>query len=163
MKRKTIVRVSKEAFDMLWHVHFETAPGQLSYDRVPEAQALKIARKLGPQGPVLPAPRIDPKAVRYTLTAEPESFEMRPEFELDGETVEWIERELKDGNEWAWCTAHVTASAVDRETGRTVYGHDYLGGCSYKSAEDFKAPGGYYRDMCDDALKDLLRRIDSKQ
>jgi hypothetical protein len=69
--------------------------------------------------------------------------------ETDKSAEDYIRAELERGNEWAWCCAHVRAECED------FTGDAYLGGCSYGSAEEFKAPGGYYADMCQEALDDL--------
>jgi hypothetical protein len=55
-------------------------------------------------------------------------------------------------NPWAWCCVRVIASWEDFK------GDDYLGACSYKSEDDFKA-GGYYEDMKAQALEDLNEEI----
>lgn len=52
---------------------------------------------------------------------------------------------------WGWCVAVVTASYKGQEE------TTYLGGCSYESADDFKA-GGYYSDMAVEALEALMKR-----
>lgn len=71
----------------------------------------------------------------------------------DRETVKKILDDL-EWNEWAWCTAKVTAKW------RGFTGSDYLGGCSYQSKEDFCADG-YFADMQAQAFGDLCRNIES--
>ena len=61
------------------------------------------------------------------------------------EELEW--------NEWAWCTVRVVARWEGFE------GNDYLGGCSYKSEEDFCTPDGYYPDMKARALEALNEEV----
>ncbi len=56
-------------------------------------------------------------------------------------------------NKWAWFIAHVQARYLDHT------GAEYLGGCSYKSREDFEAPGGYHEDMVNAALHQLAHAI----
>jgi hypothetical protein len=73
--------------------------------------------------------------------------------DTDRETAEWITDQLDSGNEWAWCTVKVTASWKSHE------GEAYLGGCSYKSEEDFKEPGGYWEQMKEEALDDLNQQL----
>lgn len=68
---------------------------------------------------------------------------------VDKETEDWIESQLKAGNEWAWCSVCV------RVSWKSFEGTDYLGCCSYESQEDFIKPGGYYTDMVDRALEEL--------
>lgn len=70
--------------------------------------------------------------------------------------VKWIRDELESGNEWAWFVAKVTATHPDIPD---LEGVDYLGACSYTSAEDFKTPGGYYDYMKEEAARDLLAKI----
>lgn len=73
----------------------------------------------------------------------------------DKATEEWIRGELESGNVWAWAVVSVTATVE----GVALEGVAYMGGCSYTSEGDFKAPGGYYAQMCDEALADLERQI----
>jgi len=57
-------------------------------------------------------------------------------------------------NQWAWCCAHVIARW------KGFKGDDYLGGCSYDSEEQFRAPGGDWDDMKQQALDDLQANIE---
>lgn len=75
--------------------------------------------------------------------------------ETDRETEEWIENELRNGNEWAWCQIEVRAEWND------LSASDYLGCCSYRSMEDFKQPGGYYDDMRNEAISLLNDKAQS--
>lgn len=99
--------------------------------------------------------------VTYTLTCEPEIMEIEgnvlasDDDEADAEAEAFVRAELESGNEWAWCSVKVTASWNGFE------GDAYLGGCSYKSEDDFKTPGGYYDDMKQEALYDLYREVRS--
>lgn len=97
--------------------------------------------------------------VKVTLECEPEDQAYTGHFETengepDRELEKWIEKELQNGNEWAWCSAHVTV----RYAG--MRGDDWLGGCSYKSQEDFMQPNGYYDSMIDEAVDDLAKQIE---
>jgi len=101
------------------------------------------------------------KLVRVTLDHEEENRTWVGEFQRedgsnDDELNDWIKQELQDGNPWAWCTAHVTVELGE------LKGEDWLGGCSYKSKEDFIA-GGYYDSMvaeaCDELAKDLEKLV----
>lgn len=74
--------------------------------------------------------------------------------DLDREQEDSIIRDLENGNEWAWCCVKVTASW------NGFVGTDYLGGCSYKSEEDFKACD-YFEDMKGEALSDLNSHLES--
>jgi hypothetical protein len=66
---------------------------------------------------------------------------------------DWIYDQLNSGNEWAWCMVKVTAEYDCKE------GKDYLGACSYENKENF-IKGGYYDDMVDSAIEDLIRIMD---
>lgn len=92
--------------------------------------------------------------VEFVLTCEPEDIAIEGncsaiDDETDAEIAAWIYDQLDAGNEWAWCRVTVTARWKD------FAGADHLGGCSYRSREEFMAPGGYYEDMRAVALEDL--------
>lgn len=67
----------------------------------------------------------------------------------------WVREQLRAGNGWAWFVAEV------RATFGGLTGRDTLGACSYRSEDDFLAPGGYYDDMCTEAINDLAIQIES--
>jgi len=67
----------------------------------------------------------------------------------DAATEELILKQLKRGNDWAWCTVHISVEW------KGFFGHSYLGCCSYKSEKDFVENSGYYADMVQEALSDL--------
>lgn len=90
--------------------------------------------------------------ITYTLECEPEDIE--PDYD-DPVLNDQVLRNLANGNQWAWCSAHLTASYTAHDGTEFTY-DDYLGGCSYESAEDFMQPGGYYDDMKDDAYRNIL-------
>lgn len=99
------------------------------------------------------------KLVTVTLECEPEDRTYRGEFENehgqpDRETEAWIEAQLKAGNEWAWCSAHVIVRYQHYE------GDDWLGGCSYESKEAFMQPNGYYGDMINSAIDSIAEEIE---
>ena len=71
----------------------------------------------------------------------------------DDEICEWIRDELQSGNYWAWCVAHVTVEYNDFKA------EEWLGGCSYRSKEDF-ITGGYYESMINEALEALARNLE---
>jgi hypothetical protein len=90
--------------------------------------------------------------------------DISPEGDFDEETAAWVRNELEDGNTWAWCRVTVTAMHLDQSNDYNwveYEGKDYLGGCSYRSKEDFMAPGGYYDDMKKAAYNDLVRNIEA--
>lgn len=103
--------------------------------------------------------------VSYTLDYSPEYDAPEGHFASgdeaqDAETIAWIRRELDRGNGWAWCVAEVFASIeVD---GEEYTGFACLGGCSYESRKAF-VRGGYYADMCDEALRELVSKLQDAQ
>ena len=95
--------------------------------------------------------------IEYTLFCEHEEDYVADHF-TDDETCKWVCQQLDSGNEWAWFSAHVVATAeVD---GVAFEGHDYLGGCSYTCEEDFRACD-YFEDMCAAARADLEEKIEA--
>lgn len=91
--------------------------------------------------------------VSFRLESEPEDLSIEGncsavDAKTDARTERWIRKQLGNGNEWAWCSVKVTATLGEFE------GTAYLGACSYKSEADF-VKGGYYDDMCDEALDEL--------
>lgn len=98
--------------------------------------------------------------VTFELICEPEHIEIEGncmasgDDAVDREAADWIREQLASGNEWAWCCVHVIARWQGYE------GHDYLGGCSYRSEEEFTGErDAYYVSMKEQALGDLNRRI----
>ena len=73
--------------------------------------------------------------------------------ELEKQEIETIRRRLECGDLWAWCTVKVSAKWG------TFEGVDYLGACSYQDENEFRAPGGYYQGMIEEALADLNNQI----
>ena len=95
-------------------------------------------------------------SIRYRVTIEPEydgpeGFFATGDDAEDAEICAQIRRDA-EWNDWAWCSVKVTCTIP----GYDAEGNDYLGGCSYKSKEDFCQPGGYYEDMCASAREALL-------
>ena len=79
--------------------------------------------------------------------------------ETDAEIARDIRDQLEQGNPWAWCTVRVSVST--EIAGMTFQRDNYLGGCSYKSEEDFKKCG-YFTDMvaeCSDDLAEDLKNL----
>lgn len=72
----------------------------------------------------------------------------------DKKVEDEIKAQLESGNDWAWCCVKVTAKFAGLE------GADYLGACSYNNIADFKA-GGYYEDMIDRALDELIKELEA--
>lgn len=106
------------------------------------------------------AKKIRKEAV-ISLRAEPEDCGVRGNALASGDDAvdkameDKIINDLNDGNEWAWCTAAV------RATWNALEATDYLGCCSYESAEDFKRPGGYYQQMVDTVIDELVKQAET--
>ena len=102
--------------------------------------------------------------VVYTLSISPEDMPVRGnamvsgDDDADRETEDMIIEQLENDNQWAWCVVTVTARHPDIAG---LSGADHLGGCSYRNEAEFTQPGGYYDDMCAEALDDLLKQIDT--
>ena len=92
----------------------------------------------------------------YKIEATPEDVPVRGNAmasgndELDKRAEDAILARLEAGDEWAWCSVRVTCTDGETE------GEAWLGGCSYKDEEDFKACI-YYEDMKAEALEDMER------
>jgi hypothetical protein len=55
---------------------------------------------------------------------------------------------------WGWCTAKITVTIVDGD--KKFVGTNYLGNCSYYSAEDFMKAGDYFDTMVKEAFDEAL-------
>lgn len=60
---------------------------------------------------------------------------------------------------WGWCTAKVTVTIIDGD--KKFTGTNYLGNCSYYSAEDFMS-GGYFDTMVKEAFGEALNKMQKK-
>lgn len=96
------------------------------------------------------------KASTVSLKHEYEDdIDWRKEFDGNPDTIRWIEGQLAQGNEWAWCRVRVMVSFQGFEE------TEHLGGCAYESEEDFKK-GGYYVDMvgeCVDKIAEAFEKL----
>jgi len=103
---------------------------------------------------------IDETKIEYRIRVRPEEIPLQGNVLQSGDKVQDfeaeqdIQRQLDAGNVWAWCSVEVIAS-ID---GIEVDGRDYLGCCSYKSEDDFKACE-YFEDMKREARGELLGKI----
>lgn len=102
--------------------------------------------------------------VKYDLSCEPEETPVKGNFATgddaeDRRMEQQILADLRQGNEWAWCHAKVTAS-VRLDNNERVEVSTYLGCCSYDSEAQFKADP-YYSDMCAEALEQLKHELAS--
>ena len=75
---------------------------------------------------------------------------------MSKEEIDELWRESRH-NEWLWCCVRVTACYTS-PSGKVYEGTDYLGACSYDSEKSFK-DGGYFEDMKNEAIEDLLRQL----
>lgn len=99
-----------------------------------------------------------PDKVEYDLEVEWEN-DISPEDSFSNpEDVAFVRQQIDNDNVWGWCQTHVIAKWVD-EDGEEFTGDDYLGGCSYRSREDFMQPGGYYDDMKSEAYDRLVKKL----
>jgi len=89
----------------------------------------------------------------FTITISAEYDDCPPCDEYyDGFAAE-IERAVDRYGVWGWGVVCVTAHYMELSTSV------YMGGCSYKSADDFIAEGGYAEDMITEAIVDLRIKI----
>jgi len=79
--------------------------------------------------------------------------------EIDAAIEAEINRQLDNGNPWAWCTVKVTCY-YDAGLGG-IEGEDYLGCCSYESERDFVESSGYFEDMKAQSYADFVRNIEA--
>lgn len=104
---------------------------------------------------------VDEDEVEYSIIAEQDDIQVRGnalasgDDELDTKTENEILERLENGDIWAWAHVVVKAKWEGHE------GEDSLGGCSYKSEEDFVQAGDYYNDMKDVALDDLKTNVEN--
>lgn len=102
---------------------------------------------------------LKPSEVEYSILCLQEDASIRGncmasgDDEADEVCAKWIEKQLDQGNPWAWCTVKIVVEWQDME------GTAVLGCCSYKSEADFKAAGGYFDQMYAEALDDLNRAV----
>lgn len=95
--------------------------------------------------------------LEYDLTAEFDDLPVRGnaigsgDDDYDRQVEDSILERLDGGDVWAWASVCVTCKVP----GYDAVGTDYLGGCCYADADDFKQPGGYYDDMRSEARHDL--------
>lgn len=95
--------------------------------------------------------------ITYTVHIEPEEMEVRGNVQASGNAAEdkaaedeVLER-LRNGEEWAWCCVQVVAEDGVGNIGKS----SWLGGCNYEDEDAFRTPGGYFDDLCQEALADL--------
>lgn len=108
----------------------------------------------------------------FEISIHPE--EDGPEGWMDDELVPYVKEQMAAGNDWAWCQVTVTASVGFDQPNHKFTGGAFLGGCSYKSEEDFIEPQfvvypkgegevnktGYYEDMKREAQENLVTQLE---
>lgn len=92
--------------------------------------------------------KITVKAEREDISLDHAKIDCAPGFE------EAVRDGIKKSRTWGWCTVVVTARFKDDPTAAS--GVDYLGCCSYTSKQDFIDNSGYYEDMVQRAVEDLV-------
>jgi hypothetical protein len=110
----------------------------------------------------LPSEDLFEDEIEWEVTASPDDVDYRGNcsaigIEEDAATEKWIQEELESGNEWAWCQIEVCGRLGDLEAS------EYLGGCSYKSKEDFMQPGCYFDDMKREVISQLKTKLEEAQ
>lgn len=73
---------------------------------------------------------------------------------VDRRAERWIEKQLANGNEWAWCRVEV------RGKWKGLSAVEHLGGCSYRSEKEFKQKGGYYDDMVSTVVNSITEQAE---
>ena len=79
----------------------------------------------------------------------------QPDWELSEEDSEQFLEDIENGN-LEWFIAKVTAEKMGIELAS-----DYLGGCCYKSIEEFIRPGDYYTQMVDTVIHEARKTLAS--
>lgn len=85
--------------------------------------------------------------VEWELICEPEQIDVADHFE-DEQDIEWVQEQLANGNEWAWCHIRLVGHF------RGLQCWDSLGANSYSSEAAFRADG-YFADMQLEVLRQL--------
>jgi hypothetical protein len=98
--------------------------------------------------------KLTAKDVTFSIEIEAEDTPVRGNFMASGDDAadkadeDAVIAKIESGDTWAWCTVFVWA----KWKGHRAQAN--LGCCSYEGEADFKA-GGYYEDMCAEALDAL--------
>jgi hypothetical protein len=82
----------------------------------------------------------------------PEIEDISPYDHLEKEDADNVCKEA-EWNEYAWFCAKVEVTYNNLEA------TEYLGGCSYKSENDFKENSGYYEDMVQTCIDEINKEI----
>lgn len=100
--------------------------------------------------------------VTFTVRAEPEHEHPKDYFASGDDEIDKLDvintlDDLNRGNEWAWCTAVVTATWESKSG--TFTGTAALGCCNYASEEQFRSDAATMASMEAQALSDLNRTV----
>jgi len=106
----------------------------------------------------------------FTIRIEADDLQVRGNLasgddEADRKLENSIIERLDGGDLWAWC--YVLVRAVPKELVSNpgmlgdLYGEDSLGACSYRDESEFRQSGGYFDDMCSNALAELQTKVDA--
>jgi hypothetical protein len=94
----------------------------------------------------------------YTITLERQEEYESPRGQFDDDkALKWVQKQIRDGNEWGWFCARVVVSVPF--PGDDDFEDDYIGCCSYKDRNDFIANSGYFVDM----VHECYNRLKSRQ
>ena len=92
------------------------------------------------------------------LTAEKETETSEHSEKVTGSTpgyAKCVRKVMKKAKGlWGWCTVKVTVTIIDGD--KKFTGTNYLGNCSYYSAEDFMKAGDYFDSMVKEAFDEAL-------
>ena len=108
----------------------------------------------------------DEKSIEMPLEAIVEIVAMEEDIPIRGNVIFGVDpKETKKAedqiirrrktNIWAWCSVQITARIGQYE------GTSCLGACSYKSAKDFKENSGYYPQMEEEAIAELMKALEA--
>jgi hypothetical protein len=92
----------------------------------------------------------------YTITLERQEEYESPRGQFDDDkALKWVQKQIRDGNEWGWFCARVIVGGQfpDEESE-----DEYLGCCSYRDRNDFIC-GGYFVGM----VHECYNRLQAKK
>lgn len=101
--------------------------------------------------------------VFFKIEAIEEDFHYNdPGNHFSSEVIQGFKKMVEKAGLWGWCCVKVTANWKTSEASPRFESHPaYLGGASYLNEEDFIKNSGYYEQLCDEALDNLNKEIDS--
>lgn len=106
--------------------------------------------------------------IQITLTTEPEDDTPEHSERVTGSAPGYakaVRKVMKTAEgRWGWCNAKVEAKTTHKD--REFVATNWLGNCSYYSAQDFVENSGYFEQMVKEAVADLclqLKKADNVQ